>query len=143
MDYLKELGALALASRMKRLVGILGNDVKGIYRAEDIEFGALLMPITHLLNAKGHLQIHQIVDYLGISQPAVTQLCKRLKKDGFVRIEGVQGDQRRRNVSLTPKGAGMVRTLLPIWHEIDVAVKLLGYCNILSFSIEEFCWTLF
>ncbi len=72
MDYLKELGALALASRMKRLVGVLGNDVRDIYQAEGIEFGALLMPITHLLNTKGQLQINQIVDYLGISQPAVT-----------------------------------------------------------------------
>ncbi len=123
MDYLKDLGALALASRMKRLVEILGRDVRGIYRAEDIEFGALLMPITHLLNAKGQLQIHQIVDYLGISQPAVTQLCKRLKKDGLIRIEGVKGDQRKRNVCLCSKGAGVVRTLLPIWHEIDVVVN--------------------
>jgi DNA-binding MarR family transcriptional regulator/predicted GNAT family acetyltransferase len=108
---------------MKRLVGILGNDVRGIYRAEDIEFGALLMPITHLLNAKGQLQINQIVDYLGISQPAVTQLCKRLKKEGLIYVEGVRGDQRKRNVRLTPKGASMIQTLLPVWHEIDAAVN--------------------
>lgn len=123
MDYLKELGALALASRMKRLVGILGNDVKGIYRAENIEFGTLLMPITHLLNAKGQLQINQIVDYLGISQPAVTQLCKRLKKEGFIYIECVHGDQRKRCVRLTSKGIRDIQKLLPIWHEIDVAVN--------------------
>ena len=123
MDYLRELGALALASRMKRLVGVLGNDVRGIYRAEGIEFGALLMPITHLLNAEGQLQINQIVDYLGISQPAVTQLCQRLKKKGLIHIEGVRGDQRKRNVSLTRKGDDLVQTLLPIWHEIDVAVS--------------------
>ncbi|MHC4700628.1 MAG: bifunctional helix-turn-helix transcriptional regulator/GNAT family N-acetyltransferase [Planctomycetota bacterium] len=123
MDYLKELGALALASRMKRLVGVLGNDVRDIYRAEDIEFGALLMPIAHLLNAKGQLQINQIVDYLGISQPAVTQLCKRLKREGLVHIESVQCDQRKRSVRLTAKGAGVVQMLLPVWHEIDVAVN--------------------
>jgi len=123
MDYLRELGALALASRMKRLVGILGNDVKGIYHAEDIEFGSLLMPITHLLNAKGQLQINQIVDYLGISQPAVTQLCKRLKNEGLIYIECVHGDQRKRHVSLTPKGIRVIQILLPVWHEIDVAVN--------------------
>jgi DNA-binding MarR family transcriptional regulator/N-acetylglutamate synthase-like GNAT family acetyltransferase len=123
MDYLKELGALALASRMKRLVGVLGNDVRGIYHAEDIEFGALLMPITHLLNAKGQLQINQIVDYLGISQPAVTQLCKRLKKEGFIFIECVHGDQRKRHARLTPKGIRVIQTLLPIWHEIDIAIN--------------------
>jgi GNAT superfamily N-acetyltransferase/DNA-binding PadR family transcriptional regulator len=123
MDYLKELGALALASRMKRLVGVLGNDVRGIYHAEDIEFGALLMPITHLLNAKGQLQINQIVDYLGISQPAVTQLCKRLKKEDFIFIECVHGDQRKRHARLTPKGIRVIQTLLPIWHEIDIAIN--------------------
>ena len=123
MDYLKELGALALASRMKRLVGVLGNDVRGVYRAEGVEFGALLMPITHLLNAKGQLQINQIVDCLGISQPAVTQLCQRLNKKGLIRIEGVRGDQRKRAVSLTRKGDSLVQTLLPIWQEIDVAVS--------------------
>lgn len=123
MDYIRELGALALASRMKRLVGKLNNDVKGIYTAQKIAFEPLLMPMTRLLADKGKLPAHQIAASLGISQPAVTQMCNALKKHGLITFHQIQKDQRIREISLNRKGMDIAGTLGPVWREIENAVQ--------------------
>ena len=123
MDYIRELGALALASRMKRLVGRLNSDVKGIYAAREIAFEPLLMPITRLLADKGKLPANQIAAYLGISQPAVTHMCNALKKHGLMTLRQHPKDQRIREVALNRKGMDMACTLGPVWREIERAVQ--------------------
>lgn len=123
MDYIRDLGALALASRMKRLVSRLNSDVKGIYTGQEIKFEPLLMPITRLLAARGKLQANQIADSLGITQPAVTHLCNALKKHGLITLRQHPKDQRIREVTLNRKGAEMVCALRPVWQEIEKAVQ--------------------
>ena len=123
MDYLHDLGTLALASRMKRLVGRLNSDVKGVYGAEEIDFEPLLMPITRLLSREETLEVNQIVGYLGISQPAVTQLCNTLRKKHLIDITRHPKDQRKRQVTLTQKGKEIVSSLTPVWQEIERAVN--------------------
>jgi DNA-binding MarR family transcriptional regulator/N-acetylglutamate synthase-like GNAT family acetyltransferase len=123
MDYIRDLGALALASRMKRLVSRLNSNVKGIYTAQEIEFEPLLMPITRLLADQGKLQANQIADYLGITQPAVTHMCNTLKKHGLITLQQHPKDQRIREVDLNRKGADMVCALQPVWQEIEKAVQ--------------------
>jgi len=123
MDYINQLGALALASCMKRLVGRLNCDVKGIYRARQIDFEPLLMPITHLLYQEGTLEVNQIVAYLGISQPAVTQLCQTLGKRQLIDIQPHPKDQRKRQITLTQEGKKRVSSLMPVWQEIERAIN--------------------
>jgi len=122
MDYLRELGALALASRMKRLVSRLNQDVKAIYAEQQIAFEPLLMPITRLLEAKDQLQASEIATALGVSQPAVTQMCNRLKKHGLIAMRPHLKDRRIREIALLPAGREFARTLAPIWREIESAV---------------------
>ncbi len=123
MDYIHQLGALALASRMKRLVGRLNSDVKGIYRAKHIEFEPLLMPIARLLYQEDTLEVSQIVACLWISQPAVTQLCHTLTKRQLIDIQRHPKDHRKRQVTLTQQGKDMVSSLMPVWQEIERAVN--------------------
>jgi len=129
MDYIHQLGALALASRMKRLVGRLNSDVKGIYGAKQIEFEPLLMPIVRLLYQEDTLEVNQIVAYLGISQPAVTQWCHTLTKRQLIDIQRHPKDQRKRQVTLTQKGKEMVSSLMPVWQEIERAVNTMIHAS--------------
>ncbi|MCP4591397.1 MAG: GNAT family N-acetyltransferase [bacterium] len=123
MDTLRDLGALALASRMKRLVGKLNSDVKAIYAAQQIAFEPLLMPITRLLKSQGKLPASKIAACLGVSQPAVTQMCNALKKHGLITVERPPEDHRMREIALNGKGAEIVDTLEPTWREIEKAVR--------------------
>ncbi len=129
MDYLHDLGALALASRMKRLVGRLNSDVKAIYGAKQLDFEPLLMPITRLLSREETLEVNQIVGFLGISQPAVTQLCNTLRKKHLIDITRHPKDQRKRQVTLTQKGREMVSSLTPVWQEIERAVNTMVHTS--------------
>lgn len=122
MDYIRDLGALALASRMKRLVTRLNSDVKAIYAAQQIAFEPLLVPITRLLATHGPLQANEIATCLGVSQPAVTQMCNRLTKRGLITVKQQAKDRRVRRIALHAKGRELARTLEPIWLEIEKAV---------------------
>ena len=139
MDYIKELGSLALASRMKKIVEKLNHDVKAIYNSENIDFEPLLMPIFKLLENSGELQITQISDNLGISQPASTQLCNLLKKKNLISINTCKEDQRRKKITFTKKGQERLKLLAPVWNEIQLAVDgMIHNSNDLLLAIEAF-----
>ena len=139
MDYIKELGSLAIASRMKRIVEKLNHDVKTIYQSEKIDFEPLLMPILKLLENKGPLQVTQIADCLGISQPASTQLCNLLEKKKLLVSKTRKEDQRSKEVSLNHDGIVIIQRLSPVWHEIQRAVDdMINNSDNLLVAIEAF-----
>ncbi len=123
MDFLKDLAELALGSRLKRLVENLRRDVTAVYKSQGIDFEPFLMPITNLLDRTESLQINQIADYLGISQPAVTQCCNLMNKKELIELSFSSKDQRKREISFTVKGKQLVKKLNPIWEEISAVIK--------------------
>ena len=131
MDFIKELGELALGSRLKRLIENLRSNVKDIYRLYGIDFEPFLMPIINLLSKNECLQITQIADNLRISQPAVTQFCNALNKKGLIDLSSHSFDQRKKEVRITKIGLDLVETLKPIWDEISKEIKIYGGGSIL------------
>jgi DNA-binding MarR family transcriptional regulator/N-acetylglutamate synthase-like GNAT family acetyltransferase len=123
MDFIKELGELALGSRLKRLVENLRHDIKALYQSQGIDFEPFLMPALNLLSREKHLQITQIAKSLGITQPAATQFCNSLHKDGLIKIINNSTDLRKREVNITEKGSDLVNKLKPIWEEIELVAK--------------------
>lgn len=123
MDFLKELNTLALASRMKRVVEKLNSDMKSIYRENNIDFEPFLMPVMKLLKAKGALSITEIVEYLGISQPAVTQLCSVLLDKKLIKAKNNVQDKRKREVELSKQGTIALADLFPVWNEVEASVE--------------------
>jgi MarR family transcriptional repressor of mepA len=122
MDFVKELNGLALASRMKRLVEKLNSDLKGIYQDRNIDFEPLLMPLMKLLNIKGPLSVNEITEYLGTSQPAVTQFCSILLKKKLIRVKSSKSDKRRKEIEVSEQGKELLKKLQPIWKEVDATV---------------------
>jgi DNA-binding MarR family transcriptional regulator/N-acetylglutamate synthase-like GNAT family acetyltransferase len=123
MDYIKKLNGLALASRMKRLVEKLNSDMKGIYHDRNLDFEPLLMPIMKLLNSQGPLSVNEITEFLGTSQPAVTQFCSILLKRKLIRIETTKSDKRKKKVEVSKQGVELLEKLSPIWNEVDTSIN--------------------
>lgn len=140
MDYLKDLGSLALASRMKRLVDRFRSDVKMIYKENKADFEPALMPLFSLVTKHRELSIQQAADYLGISQPAVTQFYNALKKKGLVDSSPGSKDQRKKVIKATPDAPSKLMELQPVWEAMDDAVvEMMADTNIdLLAAIDEF-----
>jgi hypothetical protein len=80
MDIIKELGPLAIASRMKRLAELVFKQAINVYRVHGIDFEPKWFPLFYLLSQKESIGVMEASEYLNISHPAVIQFVKELEK---------------------------------------------------------------
>ncbi len=121
MDLIETLGALALASRFKRLAERLGRDVSRIYDEHEIDFHARWFPLMYLLSESPHLAVTKIAEDLGMTHPSVNQIAGQMTRHGLLRITGDKSDGRKRLLSLSAKGRAVCEKLQPLWEVIRQA----------------------
>jgi len=116
MDFLKELGYLAIASRMKRLTDGLLRGGSEAYRSLGLDFEPRWFTLYHLLHTRDSpLSIQEIADALKVSHPAVIQTAQMLVRRGLVRSFQDSEDRRKRRLALTSKGKELAVSLAPVW----------------------------
>ena len=118
MNYIKELGIKAFGSRMKNLSDTLMQDVLKTYKELNIDFEPRWFTIFQLLLSRTTVSITEIAAELGQSHPAVVQVVNILEKKGLVVAGNDPGDQRKRLISLSPKGMQTAEKLDNIWNDI-------------------------
>jgi DNA-binding MarR family transcriptional regulator/predicted N-acetyltransferase YhbS len=121
MDHIRQLGSLAMSSRLKRLSENFFQDVHEIYKIFDIDFEPKWFPVFHLLDSEGKLAIGEIAKRLGITHPAVNLTVNELEKKGYVSSTADKNDGRKRLIVLNSKGKKLALQLAPIWDEIRAA----------------------
>ncbi|MDF3077299.1 MAG: transcriptional regulator [Sphingobacteriaceae bacterium] len=114
MDFLDELGELALATRLKRLSDRLANDVSLIYKEAGLELEPKWFLILMLLKKEKLLSIGEISEMLKLSHPAIVQFVDELLKQGLVITSKDSKDARRRMISLSPKGKDVLLKAEPV-----------------------------
>lgn len=118
-DVIKQLGALAFASRLKRLSERLMQDVARVYRERDVDFEPRWFPLGFLLQRRSSLSVTEIADALGLTHPAVSQIAARMESAGLLESVKDRADERRRLLSLSSRGRETLRTLEPVWSAIE------------------------
>ena len=116
MDYFDQIGTLALASRLRRLLNRLLGEGEMVYRSQEIDFAISWFPIFHILAYRSPLTLTEIASALGMAHPSVIEVTDEMIKKGFVGSRRSREDRRRRNLSLTKKGEKAVARLEPIWE---------------------------
>lgn len=123
MDVIRSLGPLAIASRLKRLSDRLLKDAENIYRQEKLSFEPRWFPVFYLLWQKAPIGVTEIARELGVTHPAVNQIAGDLEKAGLLVSGKDKEDDRRRLLSLSLKGKGLITRLLPVWRDIEEAAR--------------------
>jgi ribosomal protein S18 acetylase RimI-like enzyme len=117
MDFLKELGYLAIASRMKRLTDRLLRGGSEAYRSLGLDFEPRWFTLFCLLYTEDSpLSIQEVADSLKVSHPAVIQTAQMLVKRGLVRSYQDSVDRRKRRLVITSKGRELGASLSPVWN---------------------------
>ncbi len=117
MDFLKELGYLAIGSRLKGLTDRMLRGGSEAYRYLDLDFEPRWFTLFYLLSTEASpLSIQEIADALKVSHPAVIQTAQMLQKRGLVRSFQDEVDRRKRRLALTPKGRDLAAKLTPVWN---------------------------
>ena len=120
-DFLDELGALAVGSRLKRLADRMLAEAAGTYRSFGQDAQPKWFGLLALLHREGPVGVVQAAQRLGLTQPAVTQFCRGLEQRGWVQVSPDPKDGRRRSIRLTRRGRSAVAGMQPMWRAVQRA----------------------
>jgi len=122
-DVVRDLGLLALGSRLRRLSDRLMTDATAIYRAEDTPFEPSWFPLFRLLAAAGPTTVGDAARALGVTHVRVSQSSRAMIARRIATSTKDTRDERRTVLSLTAAGHDLVSTLQPIWNSLHHALR--------------------
>lgn len=122
MDYLTELGGLAMGSRLKRLSERLSQEVGAIYKESNVEFEPRWFPVFRLLGSRGEASIVDIANAIEVTHPAVNQIAAELLDAGLIVQLQDKNDKRRRLLSLSKKGKKIYDELQHTWRLLSMSI---------------------
>jgi len=108
MDYLQELGMVALGSRLRRLGDSLAAEAAGIYETYGVDIQPKWFPVFYLLSQNDALPITTMAKSIGCSHPVVSQTVKEMVKAGIAQTAISPEDARVNVVKLTDAGRAMI-----------------------------------
>ena len=118
MDIMREFGAMALASRLRRLSDRLKSDSTRLYRQNGVEFNNGWFLVALVLSGRESISVTETAEVFGISHAAVSQMVTAMKNSGLVTVQRDERDRRRSIINLTDKGRTSVKALRRIWDVI-------------------------
>jgi DNA-binding MarR family transcriptional regulator len=122
-DVVKELGYLSLGTRLKRLGERLQAQTQVLLESADVDLPASHFPVLAALERLGAMNVGELTEAVGISQPGVTRLLDKLAAEGLVRSTQLADDRRVRTIALTKSGRHLIsRSQRTAWPMIEAAV---------------------
>ena len=115
MDYLRQLGALVLDHRFRRLTEQFLRAGEDCYAALELPFRARWASTYLLLEESGPLGITELADALKLTHPAIIAITDEMREAGIVSSARDREDARRRAVALTTKGRNLSKKLHELW----------------------------
>jgi DNA-binding MarR family transcriptional regulator len=122
-DIVRALGLLCLGSRLKRIGERLQADTQEIMESLGVPVQASQYPLIAAIDRLGPLSIGEMAEAVGITQPGATRAVSLLMKLGVLETQPAEDDQRRKVMSLTPRGRKLVEDgKREVWPKIEGAV---------------------
>lgn len=123
-DIVRQLGHLALGTRLKRLGERLQAETTSFIEASGLALPASWFPLLAALDRTGGLTVGELAAAMGVSQPGVTRSVAKLAELGLITAAAHESaDRRRRSVQLTAAGEALVaRASVEVWPHVEAAV---------------------
>ncbi|MFD2718018.1 GNAT family N-acetyltransferase [Hymenobacter monticola] len=111
MDFLQQLGPVALGSRLRRLSEYFTSEAATIYTDYNLEFQPRWYPVFYLVAHRPGISSNEIASQIGHTHASVSQIVKELVRHSLLTMRTDAHDQRRRLMTLTPLGQEMLPRL--------------------------------
>ncbi len=122
MDFLQELGKVALGSRLRRLGEIFGADSSSLYKTYKVNIQPKWFPVFYLLLQNGESSITAMSKSIGCSHPVVSQTVKEMTKAGLIETGKQKSDGRVNVVKLTDAGQKLIPNIENQMQDVLTAV---------------------
>jgi len=123
MHNLEAIGLLGLGNRLKRISETFFKQCDELYQSQGVKLQSRSFPVLQLLASHGTLSVTRMAELLGQTHPAISQMSKKLEKQGWLYHETDVHDERRRLLALTPQGYELVDQLKPQWAVLEKVLK--------------------
>ncbi|MBL6445214.1 MarR family transcriptional regulator [Fulvivirga sp. 29W222] len=114
-DFIKELGYLSLASRLKRISDSMIHSGRQMYKNLNVDIEPNWYLIFKLLEKHGNLSVTDIAEKLQFSHPSVITIINKMTLAGYLQSEPCPTDGRRQWITLTQKAKKMLPEYQKLW----------------------------
>ena len=115
-DFLKELGYLALASRLKRLSDRMIHSGRLMYKTLGLDIEPNWYMIFKLLQKHRELSVTQIAERLQLAHPSIISIIGKMTEAGYLAGSKCEKDGRRQLLQLTDKARKSLPQFEQIWE---------------------------
>ncbi len=143
-DFLRELGHLSLATRLKRLSDRMIHSGREMYKSLELDIEPNWYMIFKLLQQYERLSVTEISSRLQLSHPSIISIIEKMTKKGFLQADRCEQDGRKQLVSLTKKALEDLPFFEEVWKagiegvaEMDSAQEILSALDELEDAIAE------
>lgn len=119
MEYIAQLGLIALGSRMRAVSDRLYATADEVYRQSGLDVQGRWLPLLRILHDRGPLTVGEIAEAIGQTHSAVSQLADKLTDQGWLEVVVDPADKRRRRLALTARAGVDLRAAKPLWRAIE------------------------
>jgi DNA-binding MarR family transcriptional regulator/GNAT superfamily N-acetyltransferase len=146
MTLLKELGYLALATRIRTLGDTMLADGLQIYAGLGLKFQPRWFSVFYLLQEHHELPVTEVASRIGLSHPAIIKIIESMEEEGLIESARNSRDGRKRMITLSAKGEALIPQLQPVWKALeeelqqlfaDMNIDILGVLENMERMIQE------
>jgi len=119
MEFISQLGLVALGSRLKALSDQLYAVADEVYQERGLNVQGRWFPVLRMLHDQGPRTIGEVAAQIGQSHSAVSQLATKLIKLDWLQVQDDPSDRRCRRLALTQQSQSTIRQAKPIWRAIE------------------------
>ena len=121
-DFVRELDALSLAVRLKRISDQMTHSARALYKKEGIDIEPNWYLMFKLLKRKKRLSIMELAAALHFSHPTVVNMVKKMKAKGYLNTSQDEKDSRKQLVSLSDKSMAELPKMEHLWNAGEKAI---------------------
>jgi DNA-binding MarR family transcriptional regulator/GNAT superfamily N-acetyltransferase len=111
VDFIQQLGPVALGSRLRRLSEHLTAEAASIYEQYGLDFQPRWYPVFYLVAHRPGISSNEIAGQIGHTHASVSQIIKELMRHELLTMTVDPNDQRRRLLALAPRGQALLPQL--------------------------------
>lgn len=111
-------------TQVRRLLELLDGDVVKFYEEAGLDYRPRYTPVMRLLLREGALTVGELAQKAGLTQPAVSQTLREMRKAGLI-ADAPSSDRRMRRVQLSEHGESLRDTLEAQWAATRMAGRSL------------------
>jgi len=133
-DFLRELGNLAVVTRLKRVSDAMLHDGRRMYKELGMDIEPNWFVMFRILKKHGRLGVMDIAEKIGLAHPSVITIVNKMIKAGYLKEEKSPGDNRKRMLALTEKAEEKLPEFERVWSAGTAGFKrMMNDVDVLAF----------